>query len=417
MLGKSLLKAAVVIAIALAMIMPASAAITKTRTPTTTPTPHPATRGILLQDGFESYDDFAIAFPPWTNIDTDALPTYGMTGYTWTNQFSPQAYMVFNPAMTSPAITLPDLQPHAGAKFATCWADVPSGSQYNDDWLITQQLSAGTFGYVSFYARSYVSTYGLERFAVGISTTNTQPSSFTIISPGSYVEAPTAWTLYNYSLSSYHGNIYVGFHCVSQDAFIFMLDDVTVAGEGGADLIPPVTTCNLTGTIEGDHYIGDVKVTLSATDEGGSGVAFTMVKVDSGLWGNYTGPFNVTADGDHTVYYYSVDGAGNHETPKSTDFKIQHPIVIAIKGGLGVTATITNNGAAAITANWTIDLSGGLIILGKHKANSHSIAAGGSYNAKDFVLGFGSTTITATANGVTKTATGKVILIFVTGVA
>ncbi len=92
-------------------------------------------------------------------------------------------------------------------------------------------------------------------------------------------------------------------------------------------------------------------------------------------------------------------------------------ITIAIKGGLGVTANITNSGAAAITANWTIDLSGGLIILGKHKANSHSIAAGGSYNAKDFVLGFGSTTITATANGVTKTATAKVILIFVTGVA
>ena len=42
---------------------------------------------------------------------------------------------------------------------------------------------------------------------------------------------------------------------------------------------------------------------------------------------NYTEPFNVTEDGEYTLYYYSVDLAGNTETTKEVDFKIDHDVL------------------------------------------------------------------------------------------
>ncbi len=64
-----------------------------------------------------------------------------------------------------------------------------------------------------------------------------------------------------------------------------------------------------------------VIVTLSAVDDI-VGVDYTMYRLDSGNWITYTSPFTVSQDAAHTVEYYSVDNAGNTETVKSTDFKI-----------------------------------------------------------------------------------------------
>jgi len=79
------------------------------------------------------------------------------------------------------------------------------------------------------------------RQSVAVSTTNTDPSSFTVISSGSYVEAPVeAWTEFSYDLSSYAGqNIYVAIVCVSADAFIFMVDDIYMgpAKSGSKDFV------------------------------------------------------------------------------------------------------------------------------------------------------------------------------------
>ena len=42
----------------------------------------------------------------------------------------------------------------------------------------------------------------------------------------------------------------------------------------------------------------------------------TRYRVDGGQWTVYAVPVRVTSDGTHTVEYYSVDKAGNTETPK-----------------------------------------------------------------------------------------------------
>lgn len=83
------------------------------------------------------------------------------------------------------------------------------------------------------------------------------------------------------------------------------------------DSVPPVTNATLSGTAGGGGwYVSSVTVTLTATDS--NGIKATYYKIDSARkYTTYTGPFQVTTDGKHTVYFYSVDSKGYTETAKS----------------------------------------------------------------------------------------------------
>ncbi|MCK9334483.1 MAG: choice-of-anchor J domain-containing protein [Candidatus Cloacimonetes bacterium] len=177
-----------------------------------------------FNDGFEDYQDFAITFDPWVLVDVDQSATYGMQDYSWANAYAAQAFMIFNPSATTPAIT--DLSAHSGAKMAACFA---STTPPNNDWMITPLINIEAGAFFNFWAKSYTAQYGLERFKVGVSTGGTAPADFTIISGTSYVSAPVDWTLYSYDLAAYAGqDIRIGIQCVSSDAFIFLVDDVSV---------------------------------------------------------------------------------------------------------------------------------------------------------------------------------------------
>jgi len=89
------------------------------------------------------------------------------------------------------------------------------------------------------------------------------------------------------------------------------------------DKIAPITTHEFEGIPGADGWASNVTVTLSATDAT-SGVDHTKYKLDDGEWITYTEPFDVTEDGEYTLSYYSVDLAGNTETTKEVDFKIDH---------------------------------------------------------------------------------------------
>jgi len=417
MLKRSILKAALVIAIALAMVIPAAAIGTKTKTiDVTVLDPVTTNRDILFEDGFESYDDWLINFPPWTCIDVDGDPTFGHNQYTWPGQYTAYAFIIFNPDTTTPPTTDTQMQPRTGDKYCAGFNDNNAGYQ-NDDWLITPQLT-GTFEAVTFWAHSYSDQYNLEKFTVCVSTTDTDPASFTIIGQDNAV--PLAWTEYTYDISSYAGeSIYIGIHMVSTDSWYLLIDDFQVTGTAGSeDTTPPVTNCSLAGDLEGDVYTSDVTVTLTATDDD-SGVNYTMYKIDGGTWETYdAAPFVVSGNGEHTVAFYSVDIAGNEEVEQSTTFTIQYPIEITISGGLGVKATIKNTGTANLTnVSWSITLDGSLIFFGKSKTDIiDSLAVGESVTVKDFVIGFGKTGIAVEAGGVAANAEGTVLLFFVIGV-
>ncbi|HPR18892.1 MAG TPA: choice-of-anchor J domain-containing protein, partial [Candidatus Cloacimonadota bacterium] len=191
----------------------------------------PGGGGAGFTDDFESYTDFSLTFDPWTLVDVDQSATYGFTNVDFENEYSAMAYIIFNPTATTPAMT--DMVAHSGDKLAACFA---ATTPTNDDWMITPQVTINNGDEVSFWAKSYTDDYGLERFKVGVSTTGTAPSDFTIISTAPYEQAPADnWTEFSYDLSSYAGqDVYIGIECVSNDAFVFMVDDVTVGAPSDA---------------------------------------------------------------------------------------------------------------------------------------------------------------------------------------
>ncbi|HKZ48527.1 MAG TPA: Ig-like domain repeat protein, partial [Thermoplasmata archaeon] len=70
-------------------------------------------------------------------------------------------------------------------------------------------------------------------------------------------------------------------------------------------------------------YTTDVTVTLSTSDPApSSGGVVIRYRVDSGAWTVYAAPFLVTAEDEHTVYYYATDNAGNVEVQRTAAFKM-----------------------------------------------------------------------------------------------
>ncbi|MBI5847213.1 MAG: hypothetical protein HZB31_04570 [Nitrospirae bacterium] len=90
------------------------------------------------------------------------------------------------------------------------------------------------------------------------------------------------------------------------------------------DTTPPVTTISLSGTPGSDGwYSTPVTVTLAAVDSAdGSGIDKTEFSLDGTTWSTYTAPFAIDTDGTTTVRYRSRDNAGNLETTKTKDVKL-----------------------------------------------------------------------------------------------
>jgi hypothetical protein len=228
------------------------------------------TKGVFY-DSFEGYPDFVVDdFPPWTTYDGDLGATYGMVDVDWPNAYYTGAFMIFNPSQTTPPIdgNHPAL---TGDKYASCWDTVVDFAP-NDDWLFSPQLTMEEDGVLTFYGRSLTDQYGLEEIEYGISTTDTDPSSFTIVS-GPVIDVPVTWTEYTYDLSAYTGqDIYVGIHVVSYDRFAFFLDDFEVTGVAIGD---PDLDCDgsLTwaevapgATVTGDFTVSNIGDPLALLD-------------------------------------------------------------------------------------------------------------------------------------------------------
>jgi hypothetical protein len=138
------------------------------------------------------------------------------------------AFIAFNPATTEPPMTDDvEIQPHGGVRFGACMNTVPP--PFNDDWMISPQTTLGMSSTLTMWVKSYTDQYGLEKYNVLVSTTDMDPGSFTSISGSTPLLAPMEWTKVEFDLSEYDGQtVYVGIQCVSEDAFVFMLDDVSI---------------------------------------------------------------------------------------------------------------------------------------------------------------------------------------------
>lgn len=95
---------------------------------------------------------------------------------------------------------------------------------------------------------------------------------------------------------------------------------VAPAASAEEDIIPPTTEASVSPAPNALGWINmDATVTLTAVDNaGGSGVATTEYSYDGVTWNTYGGPIVIAAEGATTLYYRSIDNAGNIEvTAKS----------------------------------------------------------------------------------------------------
>jgi hypothetical protein len=137
-----------------------------------------------------------------------------------------------------------------------------------------------------------------------------------------------------------------------------------VAYEG--DTTAPVTQASLAGTPGANGWFkSPVQVSLSATDDF-SGVANTFYNVDGGVTQTYSGPFAISAPGQHTVEFWSVDNVGNTEAAQMITVKIDgaapvvtasanpstapkrpHPVTVTISGS--ATDAVSGIGSASFS--------------------------------------------------------------------
>jgi hypothetical protein len=214
---------------------------------------------------FEEQNDWDITFDPWSVLDVDGQTTYGFTGITFPGAYEPMAFIAFNPATTDPPmIDDPEIQPYAGERFGACMAS--TAAPWNDDWMISPQVTLGTGSVLDLMVKTYTPDYGLEKYNVGVSTTGMNPEDFTLLN-GSVLEAPVTWTEETFDLSAYDGQeVYVAIQCVSQDAFVFMIDDVLITSVTGINDIEmgniniyPNPATNLVN-IDSDHPINTIQI-------------------------------------------------------------------------------------------------------------------------------------------------------------
>lgn len=185
----------------------------------------------VMTDNVEGHADFAINSPGalgWSYIDADGGTPYGIQNCTFPNTGKPLAFMAFNPSLTSPAMSnLPAAIAHSGQKYFAAFANMPAGAGQtapaNNDFIISPALTFETDFIFDFWAKTYEGSYP-ESFRVRYSVSGKEQADFVHELTAGPVVAPAAWTNFSYQVPKEAK--YVAVNYVSEDKFIFMLDDL-----------------------------------------------------------------------------------------------------------------------------------------------------------------------------------------------
>jgi PKD repeat protein len=194
--------------------------------------------GENIFDDAEEYASFAKApqgYYPWSYIDGDGSRTYGFTSE-FPGMGKPMSFIVFD--TDAFALKYNGLEAHSGTKY---FASFAASSGLNNDWLISPELSFEKNFTFSFWAMSLTSYFnGGERFRAVYSTDgNTQADFTNQLSEGTYVVPPLTWTKYTYTVPA--NAKYVAINCVTEDEFLFMVDDIFIGTEDAPALTAATT--------------------------------------------------------------------------------------------------------------------------------------------------------------------------------
>lgn len=124
---------------------------------------------------------------------------------------------------------------------------------------------------------------------------------------------------------------------------------------------------------------GDVTVTLSPSDSG-SGIASTSYRIDGGAAQPYMQPFVISAEGDHTVTFSSIDVADNAEIEQSVHVRVDKTAPVpAIDIAPAPNGAGWNNTDVNVTVSGTDLISGVASVSYKINGGSPSTQSGSSF--------------------------------------
>lgn len=188
-------------------------------------------------DDMEGHQAFAISgIGGYTLVDNDKSDgTYGISGIQdYPNAGAAMAWQVFNPQAAGVDLELGFNRkwiPYSGQQCLVSWAAYSqSGAIANDDWLISPELS-GEAQRVSFRIKAFTQGY-TERFRVLYSTDTKSTSDFVKVAEANYYTPSSRWREFSVKLPE--GAKYFAIHCISNDAFALMVDNVSYEPSGSA---------------------------------------------------------------------------------------------------------------------------------------------------------------------------------------
>lgn len=228
-----------------------------------------------LFDDFEGHEAFAVNSPGtigWTYIDDSHTATIPIDGVNYPNAGAEMAFLVFNPYETDPVLGVINegIRPHSGKQFLASFAKENS-SVYNNDFIISPELSFAKDFTFKFFAKSFNEDYGREKMNAGYSTTGKAADNFTWLNGENPVELHMGeWTEYRYTVPAEAK--YVAINCVSDYLLFMMVDDVFV----GYELPDGVDPDNIRGDLKFEVYLDGNKVAEQAER------SFTFDKLQNG---------------------------------------------------------------------------------------------------------------------------------------
>ena len=188
----------------------------------------PAPKDNKVVEDFEDYDPFSYdEFGDWKayNLNYDGY-TSTFSNIDFPNMGEPFAFICFNPGylgiQTGEGGNV-QLTPHSGDQFLAAFSALDSTLQpvVNDNYLVSPELS-GKAQTVSLWCKAVNADWAPEKFQFMYSDSSDDPEEFKPI--GSVKEVGAEWTQFTFELPE--GALYFCIHNVSDQKFVFMLDDI-----------------------------------------------------------------------------------------------------------------------------------------------------------------------------------------------
>ncbi len=216
-----------------------------------------------VTDDFESYESWINNPGDWITIDVDKSPLSMFLGFDIPGVTPGETlgtFMVFD-HNNIPEEDHVSYGAHSGHKYMGAIQRYDNGKL--DDWLVSPELS-GNKQVISFYAKSSSRIYP-DSFRLCYSTGSTEPTGFIPLTD--VVKMPHRWTLYSFEIPA--GAKHFAINAVSENSFLFMLDDATY--QSGTERTPVIlkgyniwrdgkklnenllTECCYTDPIQGDN--------------------------------------------------------------------------------------------------------------------------------------------------------------------